>query len=235
MRYYVITFMLYVCASNGLFAQVGLGTINGTVFENAETKSVVPNARIWVETESGNRIVKADLDGRFKIDALRPGIYNLYAKAAMYDTVKVMGLEVFSDGITNRSIYLADKVLTGIIIGEPLIKKDIPRIQVRTEDIEHSMHKRSPLELIAGTSSDIKMVEGTKDLIIRGSRPGDAVFYIDGVKATSMSSIPGVAIGGLEAYTGGIPAKYGDTTGGIIVLETKSYFDLYYAWKAGAK
>ena len=46
-----------------------------------------------------------------------------------------------------------------------------------------------------------------------------------------MTSVPGVSIGALEAYTGGIPAKYGDTTGGVIVLETKSYFDLYNAWK----
>jgi hypothetical protein len=27
-------------------------------------------------------------------------------------------------------------------------------------------------------------------------------------------------------YTGGIPAKYGDTMGGVVVLETKGYFDL---------
>ena len=47
-----------------------------------------------------------------------------------------------------------------------------------------------------------------------------------------MGSIPGVAVQGLEAYTGGIPAKYGDTTGGVVVLETKGYCDLYYAWKA---
>jgi len=37
----------------------------------------------------------------------------------------------------------------------------------------------------------------------------------------------------MEAYTGGIPAKYGDTTGGVVILETLSYFDLYNAWLAG--
>ena len=52
------------------------------------------------------------------------------------------------------------------------------------------------------------------------------------MKADNISSIPGAALRGLEAYTGGIPAKYGDTTGGVVVLETKGYFDLYYAWKA---
>jgi hypothetical protein len=235
MKYYVTLFLFSVFTLNGLYAQVGLGTINGTIYDNADSKTVVPNAKVWVETESGNRIVKADLDGRFKIDALRPGIYNLYAKAAMFDTLEIVGLEVFRDGITNRTVYLSDKSLTVVVITEPLIKKDIPRIQFRTEDIENSPFIRDPLGLIAGSTSDIKQVEGSKEIIIRGSRPGDAVYYIDGVKTTSMASLPGVAIGGLEAYTGGIPAKYGDTTGGIIVLETKSYFDLYYAWKAGVK
>jgi outer membrane receptor protein involved in Fe transport len=27
-------------------------------------------------------------------------------------------------------------------------------------------------------------------------------------------------------YSGAIPAKYGDTNGGVIVVETRSYFDL---------
>jgi outer membrane receptor protein involved in Fe transport len=43
--------------------------------------------------------------------------------------------------------------------------------------------------------------------------------------------VPGSSIGGVTVYTGGIPAKYGDTTGGVIILETKSYFDLYREWK----
>jgi hypothetical protein len=33
-------------------------------------------------------------------------------------------------------------------------------------------------------------------------------------------------------YTGGLPAKYGDTLGGVVVMETKGYFDLYRQWEA---
>jgi hypothetical protein len=32
----------------------------------------------------------------------------------------------------------------------------------------------------------------------------------------------------MSIYTGGLPAKYGDTTGGVIVIETKSYLEDYY-------
>jgi outer membrane receptor protein involved in Fe transport len=41
--------------------------------------------------------------------------------------------------------------------------------------------------------------------------------------------IPSSAIGSISVYTGGLPAKYGDTTGGVVVIETKSYMDLYNA------
>ena len=53
---------------------------------------------------------------------------------------------------------------------------------------------RDPKALIEKMNSDVQIVEGTSDIIIRGSRPGDAIYYIGGVKTANMSSIPGVAI-----------------------------------------
>ena len=96
--------------------------------------------------------------------------------------------------------------------------------------------KRSPLKfdqnaMIAAMSSDIKLTEDG-DLVFRGSRKGDMIYMMDGIKLTSVSNVPSAAIGGMMVYTGGIPAKYGDTTGGVVVMETKSYFDLYREWKS---
>jgi hypothetical protein len=36
----------------------------------------------------------------------------------------------------------------------------------------------------------------------------------------------------MMVFTGGLPAKYGDTMGGAIVVETKGYFELYRSWLA---
>ena len=220
---------------NILSAQVSLGTVSGYVFESADSTKSIPLTKMWVETESGNRYSKSDLDGRFKIDALKPGIYNLYAVATGFDSTVVGGVEITSDGITTVDIYCTNDNLMQVVyvdFNRVKIEKDIIRIKIPQEDIEHSLNIRDPKALLAGMSSDIQLQEGSGEVIIRGSRPGDAIYYIDGVKANDMSSIPGVAVQGLEAYTGGIPAKYGDTTGGVVVLETKGYFDLYYAWKA---
>jgi hypothetical protein len=231
-----ITLLLAVLGfTNLLSAQVSLGTISGHVFEFGDSTKAIPLTKMWVETESGMRPTRADLDGKFKIDALKPGVYNLFALATGFDSTMVGGVEVTSDGITTVDVYCTDdNMMTVVVVDFNAVKieKDINRIKVLTEDIEHSLNIRDPKALLAGLSSDIQQQEGTSEVIIRGSRPGDVIYYIDGVKSNDMSSIPGAAVQGLEAYTGGVPAKYGDTTGGVVVLETKSYFDLYYAWKA---
>lgn len=215
-------------------AQVNLGVISGKIYDKDST-TIMPFAKVWVETESGPIGTKADIDGRYKIDALKPGTYILHAKTIDRGEITVSGVQVSPDGITEVNAYMTNENILLVIdvpYDRPKIDKDIPKIKILTEDIENSPFIRSPLELLAGTSSDIKLQEGSDQPIIRGSRPGDAIYYLDGVKMTSMTSVPGAAIGSVEAYTGGIPAKYGDTTGGVIILESKSYFDLYYAWKA---
>jgi outer membrane receptor for ferrienterochelin and colicin len=77
--------------------------------------------------------------------------------------------------------------------------------------------------------SDVK--KGTDgELYFRGSRTGAVQYNIDGVKmGANAARIPSSAIGSISVYTGGLPAKYGDTTGGVVVIETKSYMDLYNA------
>lgn len=235
MKFKTTLLVALISLVNGLSAQVTTGTISGYVFKT-DSITVIPFAKVWIETESGKRTAKADVDGKYKIDALKPGVYNLTATATNYDTITVAAITVNPDGITTVNMPVPeDSKILGIltIVYNPVsITKDIPRILIPLEDIENSPFNRDPLGLLAGGASDVQKVEGSNEIIIRGSRPGDAIFYIDGVKSDNMGSIPGAAIQGLEAYTGGIPAKYGDTTGGVVVLETKSYFDLYYSWKA---
>ena len=36
-----------------------------------------------------------------------------------------------------------------------------------------------------------------------------------------------------QVYPGGLPAKYGDVTGGVVAIDTKSYFDLWQQRNSG--
>ena len=74
-------------------------------------------------------------------------------------------------------------------------------------------------------TSDIQ--ESNNQMIVRGSRPGSSSVYVDGMKVSDeTTSLPSMSIGSVEIYTGGIPAKYGDVTGGVVMMTMKGYFDI---------
>ncbi|MEX1003563.1 MAG: carboxypeptidase regulatory-like domain-containing protein [Crocinitomicaceae bacterium] len=219
-----------------LTAQVTLGTLKGQVMDK-EDKTSIPQAGVWIEGQGLDKKIRTDVDGKFSFEALQPGIYNLRLFSKGKDTATVSEIEIKPDAITNIgevALLPSTTKLDPIIITytPPLIRKDVQKIEITTEDIAHSPNIQNPKELFASMNSDIVIPEGSSDMIIRGSRPGDVVYYVDGVKTDDLNGVPGVGIGSMTGYTGGIPAKYGDTTGGVVILETKSYFDLYYAWKA---
>ncbi|MFN6075408.1 MAG: hypothetical protein ACK46Y_07555, partial [Fluviicola sp.] len=81
------------------------------------------------------------------------------------------------------------------------------------------------IDMIANTSSDVKKSDDG-ELVFRGARKGDVIMYLDGVKMTEIQNVPSASIGYVMVYSGAIPAKYGDTNGGVVVMETLSYFDL---------
>ena len=84
--------------------------------------------------------------------------------------------------------------------------------------------------ILRSISSDIQ-VDNNNKVILRGSRPGNSITIIDDVKSMGDASVPSLAIGSVTVYSGGIPAKYGDFTGGVILIQTKSFFDYYYQYK----
>ena len=58
---------------------------------------------------------------------------------------------------------------------------------------------------------------------VRGSRPGSTLYVVDGIKMRQDPGLPFSAIEQIQVMTGAIPAKYGDATGGIIVITTRSF------------
>jgi hypothetical protein len=77
--------------------------------------------------------------------------------------------------------------------------------------------------------SDIKASPDGEELYFRGSRAGSVLYFLDGMKIRDNNvTIPSSGISTLSVYTGGLPAKYGDTTGGVVVIQTKNYLQELY-------
>jgi hypothetical protein len=219
-----------------LMGQVNHGEVIGKVFDS-DGKSPAIGARIWVNTGTSILGAVADLDGRYRISAVPVGTYRVNI-VYLGDTLVVTNQIVKPDAYCNvPAVTMQDKMLTTFEFhyNDPNViridKGNESMIMLTAEDLKSNLNIQSPVDLIANSSSDI-MKSDDGELHFRGARKGEMSYLLDGVKMRDISTIPGCSIGAVSIYTGGIPAKYGDTTGGVVVMETKSYFDLWRAWRA---
>ena len=218
------------------FAQNTFGEVQGRVFD--ENGQPLPFCDVYVEIQDGTPFgTITDIDGRFKLKPLTPGIYAVKFHMLGYSDLEKQNVEVKPDQI----YFLREVNMTaGVEIGEVVIEVEqnpliVPgeesKMVVLFKEIEKMPSVKNAQGLIAALVPGVSS-PGDGELYFRGSRSDASGFYIDGVKMQGdLANLPSSAIGSITAYTGGVPAKYGDATGGIVVIETKSYFDLLRQWR----
>ncbi len=207
------------------------GAIHGKVFD--ETGQPIYSANISIVDGPTTTGTTSDFDGQFKIKPLSAGTYTVEVSYLGYQTSKIVGVLVYNNKITfleDITMTLAAYVLEGdydvIDYKVKLVDPDEPqKMTISNELIIKTPGAKNPAMLARTYQSDVQVVNN--QMVVRGSRPGSSSVYIDGMKVSDeMSTLPSLGIGSMEIYTGGIPAKYGDVTGGVIIMSTKSYFDI---------
>jgi hypothetical protein len=222
----LLTFALHMNAQN-------FGEIHGKVL--FEDGSAVPGANVFVELLSGVKSANTDTDGNFRIKPLEPTTYMVVTSFVGYHNDTVRNVVVHPNKINRlRDITLIEdsKVINEVeitaVAGPKLIDPEETGLTTVTYDqIKSNPLLKSPMKLISTLTPGV--TQGSNgELYFRGSRTGAVQYHVDGVKlTTNVSAIPSSGIGSIQIYTGGIPAKYGDVTGGVVVIETKSFMDLY--------
>lgn len=220
------------------FSQGSMGDVIGYVFEKSDTEQPAFMAKVWVENSGAKIGAIVDEEGRFRISAVPVGTYKLFGQYGLDSLSREIVFKVEANGIINvgridilEDVQISDEVVvTGDLLGPLINFGDAGQKRIDVLDIKQSPVRNSPADLIASKNSDIKVTDDGQ-LIIRGARAGDMAYFVDGVKMQEIQSIPSVAIGGITVYSSAIPASYGDTTGGVIIMETQSYSDLYRTWK----
>lgn len=216
------------------YGQVSLGEVIGEVRSRSNDAAV--GAMVFIEDQSHMYRTKVDYDGRFRLSAIPPGKYELKIRF-QNDTTDNIWVDVPMEGFFNTGEIIAGKVteLDDIIVTPKdkltLQMINLPVQELTMEDLEHHPRINDIKGLLEGMSSNIQRTEDG-ELVVRGARKGDMIYLIDGVKTRDAGQLPGVAIGRMQLYSGNLPAKFGDTLGGVVVLETKSYFDLYRRWRS---
>lgn len=189
-----------------------------------------------VRAEQGGRAVgvETDLDGRFVLKPLPVGTYAVSAIYPGYNTRVIEAVRVDPGLITRLPVIELRSMLGTVVVErerweEPLIRPDDPsRMVMTTTQIKTNATRKDPVRMIAAMTPGVTKARNGDELYFRGSRAGAMAYYVDGVKVTgSNPGVPSEAINRISVYTGGLPAMYGDVTGGVVAIETKSYFDLY--------
>jgi hypothetical protein len=230
--------MILACLIFGMgstFAQTATGEVIGEVVDPGG--AAVFGAHVFIDDVFGQRYqAKTDPDGRFRISGIPIGEYALNVRQ-LGDTMSEIPVDVPRDGFHNcgviefeGGIYKLPEIYVNAD-GLKMVDGNLPVTTMKAAEIQESAVKFDLVELIGSMSSEIQTT-ANGELIIRGSRPGDMLYLVDGIKTAEIGGMPSAAIGSLTVYTGGIPAKYGDTLGGVVAMETQSYFDLYRTWKA---
>jgi hypothetical protein len=225
--------LLFVLTTSVVWAQ---GSIKGTVMirtdEPGKQEKVEPlvAATVFV-TWGGERIyTRTNNHGDYILRPLEPGTYNVTIASSLIDTVVIPEIHVsgtetaFAPLITaNAGVTLGQVIVFG---GEkPLAEESPAKMQLRKSDIEKLPNFRNFNEVISMFGGAYVSDNG-RQISFRGARIGDALYIIDGVRQRSTDvSLPGRAIGSITAWNGGVPAQYGDFMGGVVVIETMSYFD----------
>lgn len=208
-------------------AQSG-GSIKGKMLDK-DNGEPLPFANI-ILMKGGSQVAgtTTDFDGKFTFSALTPGKYDLQAIYVGYQKVAVSNVVVTGGKITFvpdiKATSSAENIEEFVVVEYkvPLISKDQTSSggTVTAEDIK-KMPGRSAASIAATVGGVYSQDDGSTNLNVRGARSSSTDTYIDGIKVRGTQNLPKSAIEQVAVVTGGIPAQYGDVTGGVVSITTK--------------
>jgi len=230
----LVTVLLTVSYS---FSQTGLGIVKGSV-RDEKSKTGLEFCKVKLILNGSTKAgATTDEKGEFQINSIAPGTYDVeVTNSEGYQPYKVTGFKVIGDKISfldNIEMTKPNDVreleeFKIVVYKVPLIDKDggASGGTVTREDIG-----RLPFRSAAGVASTVGGVntnEGSGEISVRGSRSDGTYFYIDGIKVRGSSNLPKSSLEEVSVITGGVPANYGDVTGGIIAVTTRGPSAKYF-------
>lgn len=243
-NFYLLFISLTLTVGYGL-SQAGMGSIQGSVIDK-ESKEPVPFAKV-VLTQGG--IVKGgtetDFDGKFKFPSISAGSYDIEVRSSEYQTLLLENVGVSAERIT---------FLRNTEIGKPEDVKELDEVQIVAykvplinrdggssgQTITREDIAKLPVRNASGVAATVGGVnesEGSGGISVRGSREDASYYFIDGIKVRGSANLPKSALEEVQVITGGLPANYGDATGGIISVTTrgpsKEYFGSFEGVTSG--
>lgn len=224
MRIVVSLAAVLLLSVTGALAQTG--EITGQVKD--DKKEGVFNATV-AAYQNGKLVngAASDFDGYYLIKPLNPGKYDIVVTYIGMDTTRITGVIVSADKITTLDLDIAPKDVK-LLGGKEIIITYKPPIVKKGNESENTVRSENIATLatrdvnaISSLSANVYQEDEKSGLSIKGAREDGTEYVIDGVRVRGSTKVPAQGIEELTVITGGVPAKYGDATGGIISITTK--------------
>ena len=200
------------------------GGLKGTV-KDANSKETVPFAAVRVLL--GGELVAAtetDFDGNYSIAPLDGGnTYDVEVTNSSYAprTYKVT-INPRQTKVLNVEMSIEEQMLEEITLTDNKLIEVGKTSDVKTAEQITNLPIRGTNGIAAITPGVTVGDDGA--LRFRGARSGQNQTFIDGVKVRGDANLPREAIAQQEVITGGLPANYGDVTGGVIAQLPKTRY-----------
>ncbi|MFZ1518029.1 MAG: TonB-dependent receptor [Ignavibacteriaceae bacterium] len=221
------TFLFVIIFASLNFSQ-GTGVLSGTV-KDGKTGDALPGVNVIIKgTYYG---AATDINGKFRINNISAGTYNVDISLIGYKTTQYTGISIENNKTKELDVKLDETVLTldqdVVVIGEkPLL------------DVEETQSKKT----ITKDDLDIAVIENISDIVtqqsgvvksdnsihIRGGRSYENAFLLDGVSVQDPLAGTGFglqlsanAIEEVEVITGGYNAEFGQATSGVVNVRTR--------------
>ena len=214
--------VLAILFTTRLLAQTG--ELQGRAYDQS-SKEGIPFANVVLEQNGAQKgFGQTDDNGSFVIKPIVPGTYDVKVSYLGYRPKVFTGVIVNADKITFQDIpmeasveTLPDVVVTTQKLVEP--DKTSTGTTLTKDEIGHLATRDT--RTFASLTAGVFQRDDDDNLNIGGARDYANKYYVDGIPMRGSLILPASSIEQLTVLTGGIPARYGDATGGIINITTR--------------
>ncbi len=198
------------------------GIIEGIVKDKATNSVLVGVTVRLVGTMQG---AATDVDGKFHINSVPAGTYNIEVSLVGYRNVLLKNIRVVADLRTRVEFLMEETTLelstVEIVSTPPPILKDVTGTL-------HTVSSKEIELLPVSTFTDVVALQPgvTSDLHMRGGKTTEVLYLVDGLPIQDLinggagSDLPRSSIVSLNVQTGGFEAEYGNALSGIVNIVT---------------
>ena len=220
----VFIFLSFI-STDFLFAQTG--KIAGKVTD-ADTGEDLIGINIMIEGTSTG--AASDIQGRYVINNVDPGVYSLIFSGVGYQRKIVTNVRVNTDFTTNIDVVLPVEAigLETIIVEaiKPLVRKDLTSSHTVIDNTQIAALPVESIDQLLSLQAGITKGAGG-ELHIRGGRSTEIAYNVNGVSAVNpfdfgrTVQVSTQAIKELSVVSGTFNAEYGNALSGIVNTVTK--------------